>query len=110
MEEYRKNVNIQIGKRLKEARENLGRTQAEIAVSFGISDEYYRKYESGATGLSADKLLILYKEYGIYLMKMQPKWLKYCMSMKATKNQSRNWVIKMLLSPKPQLESNQYWC
>lgn len=65
MEEYRKNVNIQIGKRLKEARENLGRTQAEIAVSFGISDEHYRKYESGATGLSADKLLILYKEYGI---------------------------------------------
>ena len=65
MEEYRKNVNIQIGKRLKEARENRGRTQAEVTVSFGISDEHYRKYESGATGLSADKLLILYKEYGI---------------------------------------------
>ena len=27
MEEYRKNVNIQIGKRLKEARENLGHRQ-----------------------------------------------------------------------------------
>ena len=30
-----------------------------------MKEEHYRKYESGATGLSADKLLILYKEYGI---------------------------------------------
>lgn len=65
MDKYRKSANIQIGKRLREARENLGRTQAEIAVSFGVTDEHYRKYESGATGLSADKLLILYHEYGI---------------------------------------------
>ncbi|MDE7266758.1 MAG: helix-turn-helix domain-containing protein [Lachnospiraceae bacterium] len=65
MDEYRKNANIQIGRRLREARENLGRTQSEIAVSFGVSEEHYRKYESGATGLSADKLLVLYHEYGI---------------------------------------------
>lgn len=31
----------------------------------GVSKEYYRKYESGATGLSAEKLLIMYKEYGV---------------------------------------------
>ena len=37
MENYRKNANIQIGKRLREARNNLGRTQAEIAASFGVS-------------------------------------------------------------------------
>ena len=65
MENYRKNANIQIGKRLREARNNLGRTQAEIAASFGVSEEHYRKYESGATGLSADKILILYHEYGV---------------------------------------------
>lgn len=65
MEENRKDTNIQIGKRLREARNNLGRKQAEFAYSLGISEEHYRKYESGATGLSADKLLILYKEYGI---------------------------------------------
>lgn len=65
MEENRKDTNIQIGKRLREARKNLGRKQAEFAYSLGISEEHYRKYESGATGLSADKLLILYKEYGI---------------------------------------------
>lgn len=65
MDENRKNANIQIGKRLREARKNLGYTQAEIALSLGVSEEHYRKYESGATGLSADKLLVLYHEYGI---------------------------------------------
>lgn len=65
MDEHRKEANIQMGKRLREARNSLGRTQAEIAVSLGVSEEHYRKYESGATGLSADKILILYHEYGI---------------------------------------------
>ena len=53
MDDYRKEANIQVGKRLREARNSLGRTQAEIAVSLGVSEEHYRKYESGATGLSA---------------------------------------------------------
>ena len=65
MEQQRKDANVLIGKRLREARSNLGRTRAEMAVSCGVSEEHYRKYESGATGLSADKLLILYNEYGI---------------------------------------------
>lgn len=65
MDNHRKEANIQIGKRLREARNNLGRTQAEIAILLGVSEEHYRKYESGATGLSADKLLVLYHEYGI---------------------------------------------
>ena len=65
MESNRKNANIQIGKRLRDARNNLGRTQAEIAASFGVSEEHYRKYEAGSTGLSADKMLILYNEYGM---------------------------------------------
>ena len=65
MDDYRKEANIQVGKRLRESRIGLGRTQAEIAVALGVSEEHYRKYESGATGLSADKLLILYHKYGI---------------------------------------------
>lgn len=65
MDDYRKKANIQVGKRLRESRISLGRTQAEIAVVLGVSEEHYRKYESGATGLSADKLLILYHKYGI---------------------------------------------
>ncbi len=65
MNQYRKETNMQIGKRLREARQRLGRTQAEIAALFGVSEEHYRKYESGATGISADKLLLLYHQYGI---------------------------------------------
>lgn len=65
MDDYRKEANIQVGKRLRESRIGLGRTQAEIAVALGVSEEHYRKYESGATGLSTDKLLILYHKYGI---------------------------------------------
>ena len=65
MDDYRKEANIQVGKRLRESRISLGRTQAEIAVALGVSEEHYRKYESGATGLSTDKLLILYHKYGI---------------------------------------------
>lgn len=47
MEDYKKEANIQVGKRLREARNNLGRKQAEIAISLGVSEEHYRKYESG---------------------------------------------------------------
>lgn len=65
MDSSKKEANIQIGKRLREARNNLGRTQAEIADMLGVTEEHYRKYESGATGLSADKILVLYHECGI---------------------------------------------
>lgn len=44
-----------------------------------------------------------------YSKEKQPEWLKYCMSMRSEKNQSKNWVIKMLLMPKPELEPGQYW-
>lgn len=44
----------------------------------------------------------------LYPKEMQPNWLKYCMSMKAAKNEDKNWVIKMVLSPKPKLKPNQY--
>lgn len=65
MDNHRRDANIQIGKRLKEARNNLGMTQAEVACTLSVTEEHYRKYESGATGLSTDKLLILFKKYGI---------------------------------------------
>lgn len=41
MEESRKNINIQIGKRLRDTRNNLRRTQAEFAYSLGVSEEHY---------------------------------------------------------------------
>ena len=50
MDKQKKEANIQVGKRLRDARTNLGISQAEFAADFGVSEEHYRKYESGATG------------------------------------------------------------
>lgn len=36
-----------------------------IAEVLGVTVEHYRKFEAGATGLSVDKILILYRTYGI---------------------------------------------
>lgn len=44
----------------------------------------------------------------LYPKEMQPNWLKYCMSIKAVKNQDKNWVVKMVLLPKPKRKPNQY--
>ena len=65
MENNRKDINIQIGKRLKEARTNMNISKEEFAHVLGVSYEHYRKLEAGSTGLSADKILVLYKTYGI---------------------------------------------
>ena len=65
MEIDRKDANIQIGKRLREARTNMNVSKAEIAKLLDVTEEHYRKLESGVTGLSADKLLILYHTYGM---------------------------------------------
>ena len=46
----------------------------------------------------------------MYPRDMQPEWLKYCMSMDVARNERNNWVIKMLLSPKKELEADQYQC
>ena len=46
----------------------------------------------------------------IYSKERQPDWLKYCMALKVTRNQSKNWIIKMYLLPKYELEENEYWC
>lgn len=46
----------------------------------------------------------------IYFKERQPDWLKYCMALKVTRNQSKNWIIEMLLLPKYELKENEYWC
>ncbi len=65
MEITRKDTNMQIGRRLRESRNNLNYKQADFADILGVSEEHYRKFESGSTGLSADKLLVLYQYCGI---------------------------------------------
>lgn len=61
----KKNVNIQVGKRLREARNNLNKDRTEFSEALGVTAEHYRKLEAGATGLSADKLWVLHEKYGI---------------------------------------------
>lgn len=39
--------------------------KAEFADVLGVTYEHYRKLEAGSTGLSADKILVLYKTYRI---------------------------------------------
>ena len=45
----------------------------------------------------------------MHVKERQPDWLKYCMAMRAARNQSKNWVIEMFLSPKYELEENEHW-
>lgn len=65
MEIDRKDTNIQIGKRLREARTNMNKDKVEFAQTLDVTEEHYRKLEAGATGLSVDKILVLYHTYGI---------------------------------------------
>lgn len=61
----KKEINIQIGKRLQTARENSGYTQEVFAEALDVGVEHYRKLESGAYGLQPEKMLILYEKYKI---------------------------------------------
>ena len=45
----------------------------------------------------------------LHPMEEQPKWLKYCLKMRAVRNENKNWVVQMRLLPKPELKPNQYW-
>lgn len=65
MRAEKKEINIQIGKRLQTARENSGYTQEVFAETLDVGVEHYRKLESGAYGLQPEKMLILYEKYKI---------------------------------------------
>lgn len=45
----------------------------------------------------------------IYPKNMQPEWLKYCLYLKTNRNERKNWIVKMLLFPKPKIKVNQFW-
>lgn len=61
----KKMMNVQIGKRLHEARVNLNETKEKFAEVLEVSDEHYRKLEAGKSMLSADKMFLLHEKYGI---------------------------------------------
>ncbi|MGN0326005.1 MAG: helix-turn-helix domain-containing protein [Lachnospiraceae bacterium] len=70
MKTEKKEINIQIGKRLRSARENSGYTQETFAEVLDVGVEHYRKIESGIYGLQPEKMLILYEKY-----KIEPTYL-----------------------------------
>lgn len=55
MKAEKKEINIQIGKRLQTARENSGYTQEVFAETLDVGVEHYRKIESGVYGLQPEK-------------------------------------------------------
>lgn len=65
MSRAKKNDNIEIGMRLRTIRINLGKSQADFAEVMGISDDHYRKIESGSSGLTLGKLKLLYERLNI---------------------------------------------
>ncbi len=65
MSRVKKNDNVEIGMRLRAIRMNLGKSQSEFAEILGISDEHYRKLESGSSGLTVDKVKILYEKLNV---------------------------------------------
>lgn len=65
MEKIKKDINVSIGKRLREIRKNLQKRPCEFAELLGITEDHYRKLESGTSGLSGEKIMLLYSEYGI---------------------------------------------
>ena len=65
MRTEKKELNIQIGKRLQTARENSGYTQKTFAEALDVGVEHYRKIELGMYGLQRENMLILYEKYKI---------------------------------------------
>ena len=65
MKEEQTEINVQIGKRLQEIRENLGYTQENFAEILDVDTAHYRKLERGRHSLSSDKMLVLYNKYKI---------------------------------------------
>ena len=65
MRTEKKELNVQIGKRLQTVRENSGYIQEAFAEALDIGVEHYRKIELGMYGLQRENMLILYKKYKI---------------------------------------------
>lgn len=65
MERAKKELNVQIGKRLREVRNNLGYTQSQFAEILGVGEEHYRKIELGSTALTIDKVWALHERFRI---------------------------------------------
>lgn len=61
----KKIINVEIGSRLRDIRENLNKSQAEMAEALEITDDHYRKIEAGLVGLTLEKIKLLFEKLHI---------------------------------------------
>lgn len=62
----------QIGKMLRERRESLGLSQADIATRIGTSQQNYQKFETGKTLIGLEYLLVLPQILGCRITDLLP--------------------------------------
>ena len=65
MKKNKKNCNVEIGKRLKRIRENMGLSQAQFAEILNITEDQYRRIENGVSGLTVEKIQFLFEKFHI---------------------------------------------
>ncbi len=53
--------------RLKDLREDIDKTQEEIAKVIGTSQSYYAQYESGKRAIPFERVVVLAKYYNVSL-------------------------------------------
>lgn len=96
MQKEYKEFNIQVGKRLQSARENMGYTQETFAEVLDVDAAHYRKLEKGKYGLSPEKMLILYHHY-----KIDPTYL-------ITGEKNRTFDVELFLANCDREERNRF--
>lgn len=67
MATVKKELNIQMGNRLRNIRENNGYSQEKFAETLGVVSEHYRKMENGTYGIIPEKMILLHQEYKVDL-------------------------------------------
>lgn len=64
-EKENKQINEEIGERLRNFRKSLNLSQNEFSAALDITDKQYGNIERGLSSLSLDKILRLNEEYGL---------------------------------------------
>lgn len=67
-----KSLDIEIGRRLRQARIAKGLTQKDLAESLGLTHQAVQKYESGESRLALSTLAVLRSELGIEAADLLP--------------------------------------
>lgn len=64
IQQYIKEVDINVGKRIHSARKTLGMTRKELAPKIGVTEQQLAKYENSANRISMGRLALVAKYLG----------------------------------------------